>query len=151
MSQPPVKTLFRSKFGLNLSSDAPPLPRFVRVTFVTEVGNKQGSYAAAFGGLLQKASVYLAYDPSSSTAYEAIWRDINLPESLGKWTLRAWEHRDRIAAELAYFQLTENTVLPPVMFRISEWNPSGQNLLQADCTTCRTAVLKDALLQLEPA
>ena len=128
-----------------------PLPRFMRLTFVAQVGNQQPSVTASFGGLLQRTSVYLAYDSHASTAYESVWRDINLPESMGKWTLRGWTQGDRMVAEMSLFQMTNDTIMPPVMFRIPNWDPNGQTLMQADCASCGGGAIADALLQLEPA
>lgn len=125
-------------------------PRFYRLTLLGHIGDGKERIPTEYGGLLQKTSVYLSYDAHGSTPYEAVWRDISLPETLGKWTLRVWSRSRRLFSELVYYRLTEKEVSPPVLFRSQEWRPGGQNLLRGECVDCGGG-LRDALVQLEPA
>lgn len=131
-----------------------PLPRFYRLSFATRRAHGH-DLDFQMGGLIQRASVYLAYDVQSSTPYEAVWRDVNLPDSVGKWTLRTWSQDGDLLAELSYFRLSEHEVSAPLVFQSPKWNATSLNLLQGNDCQCQnresSLSLHDMLLQVEPA
>jgi hypothetical protein len=104
------------------------MPRYFRIR-LQEGGSGAASPAGSLrlGGLLEPSSVYLAYDSSASTAATPVWRDINLPECMGRWTLRVMQSCCGSTAELVRQPLGPCEVLVPMSFRCPAWSFQGPN------------------------
>jgi hypothetical protein len=105
------------------------MPRYYRVGVAEDVsGGASAVRSLTFGGGPNLSSVYLAYDSDSSTLKVPVWRDINLPDSLGKWTFRVTQTCCALIAELV-----QQTFLPSEVvtftFRCSAWSFSSRRNL----------------------
>jgi hypothetical protein len=124
------------------------LPRYYRLIALAQREQTGPDCGLHAGGLWQRSAVYLAYNAALSNAYEAVWQDINLPESVGRWTLRVWSSCGG-HAELSFLRLTTTEVPPPLVLHCDKWNPRGCNLLPCDRLPGMES--EPIVLQVEPA
>jgi hypothetical protein len=104
-----------------------------------------------FGGLLQPSSIYLAYDLDASTLATAVWRDINLPDYIGRWTLRVTQSCCGSNAELVQQTLGPYEVRTPMIFRCDRWSFSGPNVFVLAHSVCGDAGSVRLTVIVEPA
>lgn len=109
-----------------------PLPRFYKLAlFGPSLQSPRSTENMLCGGLLERSAVYLEYDVGLSTPAIAVWKDINLPDMIGKWTLRVGRQGCRLRGDLTLFRLTQSEVSPPSQFGTSDWNVRGDNVLRS--------------------
>jgi len=122
------------------------LPRFWQLTLGAS------PQQVLLGGLLNRSTVYLAYDAGGSTDQEAVWRDINLPEHVGKWALRVRRSGTAFLAQLLLMRIEAERVLPPLVVYSANWSIRGGNALVLEPPTSDEAQAGNALqLHVEPA
>jgi hypothetical protein len=129
------------------------LPRYYRMDLHSSSGRADDLYGLYGGGLLQRASVLLAYDPSGSSEQEKVYRASGLPDHLGHWRLRLYWALSRVVAELTYVQVTTRRVLPAIVFSAQRWNPHRGNRFSI-CGTpdrSRDAWLVGRTIEVRPA
>ena len=105
------------------------MPRYYRMRLqeeMSDVTSRAGGLT--LGGLLQPSSIYLAYDLDASTLATAVWRDINLPDFIGRWTLRVTQSCCGSNAELVQQTLGPCEVCTPMTFRCDRWLFRGPNV-----------------------
>ncbi len=105
------------------------MPRYFRIRLQEEIpsfASPAGSWM--LGGLLEPCSVHLAYDSDASTLATPVWRDINLPEYIGRWTLRVTQSRCGSNAELIQQTLGPREVRAPMTLRCDKWSFRGPNV-----------------------
>ncbi len=106
------------------------LPRYFRLRLQEELpGAAAPAGGVRLGGLLEPSSVYLAYDTRASTLATPVWRDINLPDYIGGWTLRVTQTCSGQKAELVQQTLGPREVLAPMVFRCDGWSFQRANVL----------------------
>ncbi len=107
------------------------LPRYYRVRLSEEIPGLASPCAGLLlGGLLAPSTVYLAYDPAASLGTAPVWRDVNLPEFIGRWTLRAALSRCGASAELVQQTIGPRYVSTGMVFRCTNWNSNHANRFQ---------------------
>jgi hypothetical protein len=105
------------------------MPRYLRMRLQEEfpdVASPAGGLT--FGGLLQPNSIYLAYDSDASTLATPVWRDADLPDDIGRWTLRVTQSRGGSHAELVQQTLGRHEFRTPMSFRCDRWSFRGRNV-----------------------
>jgi hypothetical protein len=128
-SPPPAESMF-----------ARVMPRYFRVRLqeeISDVASRAGGLT--FGGLLQPSSIYLAYDLDASTLATAVWRDINLPDYIGRWTLRVTQSCCGSNAELVQQTLGPNEVRTAMIFHCDRWSFWGPNVFVLTHSMCGDA------------
>ena len=99
------------------------LPRYYRVRLSDEIPGLASPRAGLLlGGLLAPSTVYLAYDPAASVRTAPVWRDVNLPEFIGRWRLRVVTSGCGAAAELVQQTIDPRFVSTGMVFRCANWN-----------------------------
>ena len=104
------------------------LPRYYRVRLNDEISGSTSPRAGLLlGGLLAPSTVYLAYDPATSVQNAPVWRDVNLPEFIGRWTLRATLSGFGASAELLQQTIGPRSISTGMVFRCTNWNSLRAN------------------------
>jgi hypothetical protein len=104
------------------------LPRYYRVRLNDEIPSSTSPRAGLLlGGLLAPSTVYLAYDPATSVQNAPVWRDANLPEFIGRWTLRVTQSGCGVSAELLQQTIGPRSVSTGMIFRCTNWNSLRAN------------------------
>ncbi len=102
------------------------LPRYFRMRLNDEIPSLTLPRAGLLlGGLLAPSTVYLAYDPATSVQNVPVWRNVNLPEFIGRWTLRAT--LSGASAELVQQVIGSQTVSTGMVLRCTNWNSLRAN------------------------
>ncbi len=134
------------------SAFASVIPRYFRMRLHEEVAGIASSVESlTLGGLLEPRSVYLAYDSGASTLATPVWRDINLPENVGRWTLRITQSCCGSDAELVQRILSPHEVLTPMTFRCDNWSFKRPNLFRLVHSTLGVAQATRLTVVVEPA
>jgi len=158
-------TTSRSFIAVNASYSCPPghssgelsaipgvLPRYYRMRLQDELPDPASPIGSlTLGGLLEPGNIYLEFDSDVSTSSTFVWRDINRPDFIGRWTLRATRTCRESKAELVHQILGACDVRTSMCLSCERWSPQGPSLFvlaQAADGSVRSGSL---IVAIEPA